>query len=147
MPVIACKLPNGLQIQHEGKTLVLHGANIGERLANVSPNGDLDDGTLRSGGFGLTEVKDSEAELFSAWAKAVTYKEDGTTKLNEPFPALENGSILGPFKSMDEARRECSTLASSVETGFEGLDPEAEGVESSDDEDDTPAPAKGKRGK
>jgi len=147
MPVIACKLPNGLQITHEGQTIVLVGSNIGERLENVSPNGRLDDNNHRSGGFGLTEVSDRQADAFAAWAKAVTMDENGG-KLAEPFPALENGSILGPYKSFDEARKECTAMSDAVATGFEGLDPEKEGVEKNDDADEANGAApKGKRGK
>lgn len=135
MPVIACKLPAGLQIAHAGRTIVLAGANIGEDLENVSRNGRPNDNGRRAHGFGLTEISAEDAEAFTDWANQVTYKNgkpaDG--KLAEPYPALENGSILGPFKSLDEARKEVASIASSVSTGFEGLDAEAEGVEENED--------------
>lgn len=135
MPVIACKLPAGLQIMHGGRSIVLAGANIGENLESVSRNGSPTDNDRRSHGFGLSEISDTDAEVFTDWVNQVTYKNgkpaDG--KLAEPFLALENGSILGPFKSLDEARKEVASIASSVTTGFEGLDSEAEGVETDKD--------------
>ncbi len=135
MPVIACKLPAGLNVRHAGKSLVLVGANIGEDLENVSRNGRPSDNSSRCHGYGLTTISDADAALFADWANQVTYK-NGTPadgKLAEPFVALENGSILGPFKSTDEARKECASLAGAVTTGFEGLDPEAEGIEENED--------------
>ena len=133
--IVACKLPNGLQIDHNGETLVLVGANIGEDLEAVSRNGSPADNPSRSHGYGLTTLNDKQAEAFADWANKVTYKggkADGG-KLDNPFPALENGSILGPFKSMDEARKETASMATSVTTGYEGLDPVAEGVEDDDE--------------
>lgn len=131
MSVIACKLPAGLQIQHAGRVIVLAGANIGEDLENVSRNGNPSDNSRRIHGFGLTELKDADAEVFQDWVNQVTYKngKPGDGKLADPYPALENGSILGPFKSIDEARAEVTSIASSISTGFEGLDGEKEGVE------------------
>lgn len=130
MPVIACKLPAGLTIRHKGAKLTLAGSNIGEDLENVSRNGRPGDNPRRAHGYGLTEVSEDDAKVFAEWSDAVTFKNgvrsDG--KLAEPFPALENGSILGPFKTIDEARKECASLATAVSTGFEGLDPEKEGT-------------------
>lgn len=137
MPVIACKLPAGLTIQHAGRSITLAGANIGEDLENVSRNGRPNDNGRRAHGFGLTEISAEDAEAFTDWANQVTYNNgkpaDG--KLSHPFPALENGSILGPFKSIDEARKEVASIAGSISTGFEGLDAEKEGVEENKDAD------------
>jgi hypothetical protein len=131
MPVIACKLPHGLQIAAAGRTIVLVGANIGEDLETVSRNGSPSDNGSRSFGYGLTEISDKDAEAFAAWSKDVVYKNGNPAdgKLDEPYLALENGSILGPFKSKDEARKEIAGIASAVTTGFEGLDSAKEGVE------------------
>lgn len=128
MPFIACKLPAGLRIDHEGKTLTLVGSNIGEDLGTVSRNGMPGDNEFRVSGFGLSEVSAEQAETFQKWSDAVTYNEGDKNKgkLTHPFPALENGSILGPFKTIDEARKECKAIADSVKTGFEGLDEEEE---------------------
>ena len=131
MPFIACKLPNGLQITHNGETITLLGANIGENLGLVSANGLPLDHSSRASGYGLTEITDRQAEAFADWSNKVTYK-DGVKeagKLADPFPALENGSILGPFKSEADARKEVVATASMVTSGFEGLDPSKEGVE------------------
>lgn len=131
MPFIACKLPAGLQITHNGETIVLLGANIGENLGLVSANGSPLDHLNRASGYGLTEINDRQAEAFADWSDVVTYK-DGVKangKLADPFPALENGSILGPFKSKADAQKEASAMASMTISGFEGLDPSKEGVE------------------
>lgn len=125
MPFIACKLPSGLVIDHEGKSLTLVGGNIGEDLGNVSRNGSPNDNSRRESGFGLTEISAEQATWFEAWAKAVTTDKDGA-KLTHPFLPLENGTIAGPFKNIDEARKECRLLSGSVPTGFEGLDEEEE---------------------
>jgi len=135
MPFIACKLPHGLRIQHQGKEILLVGGNIGEDLENVSRNGRPNDNEMRAHGFGLTEVSAADADVFEDWRNKVTYNEGAKEKgkLAHPFPALENGSILGPFKTKDEARKEAASLASSVSTGFEGLDPDAEKIEENTD--------------
>lgn len=129
MPVIACKLPHGLTIQHNGEAITLVGANIGEDLEHVSRNGSPNDNAGRVHGFGLTTINDRQVAAFTDWSNIVTYTNgkpaDG--KLSDPFVALENGSILGPFKTMDDARKECAAVAGVVSTGFEGLDPNKEG--------------------
>lgn len=125
MPFIACKLPSGLVIDHEGKTLTLVGGNIGEDLANVSRNGSPNDNARRESGYGLTEITADQATTFEEWSKAVTYDKSGA-KLAHPFLALENGTIAGPFKTIDEARKECRLMSGAVPTGFEGLDEEEE---------------------
>lgn len=128
MPVFACKLPNGLDIRHQGKSIILVGANIGEDLEAVSKNGLPSDNSARSHGYGLTTLSDEDAAVVNDWMNQVTYKDGkkANGKLAEPFLPVENGSILGPFGSIDEARKETATLASSITTGFEGLDAEKE---------------------
>lgn len=135
MAVVACKLPAGLSIRHAGAVLTLAGSNIGEDLENVSRNGRQTDNARRVHGFGLTELNDADADVFTDWANKATYQNGSPSdgKLSAPFPALENGSILGPFKTLDEARRECAAMAGVIATGFEGLDPEKEGVEENDE--------------
>lgn len=128
MSVVACKLPAGLEVTHNGQTIVLVGSNIGEDLENVSRNGRPNDNERRVAGYGLTELDTAKTAAFEDWVNVVSYtngkKEDG--KLAHPFAALENGSIIGPFKTIDDARKECKLLSSSIETGFEGLDEEEE---------------------
>lgn len=136
MPFVACKLPSGLEINHNGQRILLLGANIGEDLENVSRNGSPTDNEARRYGYGLTELDAKKAEAFEHWAGIVTYKngKDGE-KLADPFLALENGAIMGPFASKADAIKEIGALHSSVTTGMEGLDPTKEGVEDSDDEE------------
>lgn len=123
MPFYACKLPHGLEVEHNGQTIVLHGANIGEEIDNPSKNGDPRENRMRVYGFGLTELNAKQAEAFDAWKTEVTTK-DGKPLRNGGFPAFENGLILGPFKTRDEAEKECASVSSIVTTGFEGVDPE-----------------------
>lgn len=129
MPFIACKLPHGLKIRFsQTETLVLKGSNIGERLDRVSENGRPEDNRSRVSGFGITEVDAKQAEAFEGWRNRVMYVDGQPTKgkLANPFLALDNGSILGPFKTFDDASKECATLADAITTGFEGLDADAE---------------------
>lgn len=120
MPFYACKLPHGLEIEKDGQTVVLVGANIGEELDNVSKNGSPRENRRRVYGFGLSELNDRQAAAFEAWKAEVTEGPNGG------FPAFESGAILGPFKNAKDAEAECATLASAITTGMEGVDPEAE---------------------
>lgn len=121
MPFYACKLPHGVEIDHDGKKIVLVGANIGEKLEHVSPNGLLDDSRRRSHGFGITELDSARAEALEAWRAINAPK--GT---KSGFIAFENGSIMGPFKSRNELEKEVGSLYSVIKTGVEGVDPEEE---------------------
>lgn len=127
MPFVACKLPAGLKIDHNGETITLAGANIGENLRNPSDNGNPQDNVRRAFGFGLTQLNDRQTAAFQDWKGKMTFKngKDGE-KLTEPFPALENNSIMGPFNTEAEARKEVADLHTLVRTGTEGLDPEKE---------------------
>lgn len=123
MPFYACKLPHGLEVESNGQTILLHGANIGEELDNPSKNGSPRENRSRVYGFGLTELTDRQTEAFEAWKKEVTHDKAGNPLRDGGFPAFENGLILGPFKSRGDAEKECGAVASIVTTGFEGVDP------------------------
>jgi len=124
MTFYACKLPHGLRVDYQGTTIILAGANIGEELDNPSKNGSPRENRQRVYGFGLTEVSDTQTEAFEKWRTEVTtFKGE---KLKDGFPAFDNGSILGPFKSRNDAEKECASVSSIVTTGFEGVDPEVE---------------------
>jgi hypothetical protein len=74
MVQVACKLPNGLTITHDGKTVTLNGANdSGNRF-----------------GFGFTDVKDMDIEDWLAT--------DG-----KDLPAVRHGSIFvgGPDQAKE----------------------------------------------
>lgn len=124
MPFYACKLPHGLEVDHGGQTIVLHGANIGEELDALSKNGSPRENRSRVYGFGLTELNERQTEAFEAWKTEVTTKDGKPLPGGGGFPAFENGLILGPFKSRAEAEKECQAVSSIVTTGFEGVDPE-----------------------
>lgn len=125
MPFYACKLPHGLEVEHNGQTIILCGANIGEELDNPSKNGSPRENRQRLYGFGLTELNDKQAEAFEAWKASVTTDGEGK-KIADGFVAFDNGSILGPFKNYKDAESECQALASAITTGFEGVDPDVE---------------------
>lgn len=122
MSFYACKLPHGLEVESNGQTIVLLGANIGEELDNPSKNGSPRENRARVYGFGLTELNDRQTEAFEAWKTEVTTK-DGKPLRDGGFPAFENGLILGPFKSRADAEKECAAVSSIVTSGFEGVDP------------------------
>ena len=121
MAFYASKLPHGLKIEHDGQTVILNGANIGEDLANPSNNGSPREHRRRLYGYGLTELPTAKAEAFEAWKLSVTTK-DGQ-KVANGFAALENGAILGPFRSIADAEKEIAAMSGIVTTGFEGVDP------------------------
>lgn len=91
---VACKLPNGLVVEHMGHKVTLLGSND----ANAKF------------GFGITRGVD--ADWFGAWAKT-----DG-----KDLPAVKNGSIFAMSKDADGAARERKSDAS-VQTGQEPLNP------------------------
>lgn len=128
MSFIACKLPSGLVIDHNGQHITLVGGNIGEDLGNVSRNGQPNDNEGRTAGYGITELNNAQSAAFEDWKNQVTYTNgrEADGKLAQPFAAFENHSIVGPFKSRDEARKEARALSGMVPTGFEGLDEEEE---------------------
>lgn len=129
--VVACKLPHGLTINHNGQTINLNGTNAGSNPLNPLVNGGMSDGKLVNADYGLTQLTDDQAAAFQDWSDWATYKhKDGKPdkaagQLAEPFLPLVNGAIL-TFKSMDEARAETSKVSADVVTGFDGLDGDAE---------------------
>lgn len=136
MPFVACKLPAGLTIQPlSGEPINLRGPNDSGSSV-LAPNGITFDTEDRAAGYGLTQLTDDQAARFVAWSDSVTTK-DGKP-VAQPFLPLDNGSILGPFKSKDEARKEAQAVHAMVSTGFEGIDPatdqemKAAGVETAD---------------
>lgn len=136
---IACKLPHGLTIRHKGQEINLNGPNEGYDPTYLAPNGRVNDGEKRSGGFGLTELTGEKADAFNDWVNSVTYKNGKAAegKLAEPFLALENGQIMS-FKDEKSARDETKTMSDAIVTGTEGIDPEtdkqmkASGLETAD---------------
>lgn len=132
MPFLLCKLPHGLIINHQGQTINLRGPNEGSDPLDPYKNGFQTDNANAAAGYGITEITDKQADAFVDWRKSVTCKPDGKggygDKLppDQSFPAVTNGSIEGPFKSVDEARAEAKVLTDAVTTGFEGIDPKTD---------------------
>lgn len=114
--VVANKLPHGLTIPlGAGRVINLNGPNEG------AINGQSNDSETSAYGFGLTTLNDKDAEAYEKWAKSVTFKDDGKTKLDEPFAAIENGALMS-FKTEAEAKSELKGLASAITSGFEGVE-------------------------
>lgn len=140
--VVACKLPHGLLIVHNGQTIVLKGANDGVDAEMVH----------RNDRFALTDLDDKQAEAFLDWTVVTTYKQDKEGKpgkeqgkLAEPNAAIESGAIQW-FKSRADADKEMSALAGLIVTGTEGIDPATDKeMKASGLETDGEAMAKGKR--
>lgn len=94
---VACKLPQGLTIEHKGVTVTLKGANSsGNRF-----------------GFGITEGVD--ADWFADWATT-----DG-----KDFPAVKNGSLFAMTggRAKTEAAANERRADAQVQTGLEPIDP------------------------
>jgi hypothetical protein len=125
--IIACKLPHGLSITHNGQTININGTNVDGNPLNPAANGAIVDGPEMSGGFGLTTLNDEQAKAFEDWSNKALYKDGEKAKgfLEEPFLPLKNSSIIS-FKSEADARKETKTLATAVTSGFDGLDGDAE---------------------
>lgn len=125
--IVACKLPHGLSITHNGQTININGANVQFDPLNPYANGALRDGANLAGGFGLTTLTDEQGAAFEDWSNKALYvngeKSDGY--LPEPFPPLRNGS-LEIYGSMADARKESEAVTTDVATGFDGLDGDAE---------------------
>ena len=135
MPLfVACKLPHGLEIRHNGAVVRLNGPNEGIDLSDPGKNGAERDSDGSYAGYGFTELNDKDAKVYKDWAAAVTFKDGDKAKgkLDEPFAAIENGALMD-FATKAAARDEVKTMGSTVTTGFEGVDPKKAGVEKMDD--------------
>lgn len=114
--VIACKLPNGLLVEHKGESVLLNGS---------------DDASAVSG-YGLTP--DVDLDWFNDWATG-----DG-----KDFPPVAKGLIfVAPNErfAQDQAREQ----GDDIRSGLEGVDPEkpGEGVEPTDEQKRATAQARG----
>lgn len=107
MATVACKLPNGLTIDHKGETLTLNGAHD----------------TGAKNGYGLTPLEDNQVEWFNDWLTG-----DGAT-----LPAVERGFIF--LASNDKNAADQAREQADEKTGLEQLDPAAPvaGVEPTDE--------------
>lgn len=106
MGVIGCKLPNGLTIDHDERTLTLVGSNAPGAV----------------GGYGLTH--DVDVDWFMDWA----------TGPARDFPPVARGLIFvagNDRNAADQAREQ-----SGERSGLEGLDPDkpAPGLEPTDEQ-------------
>jgi hypothetical protein len=130
MPVIACKLPHGLSVTHNGRTLNINGTNADADPLVPGFNGVAADSPSTIAGYGLTTLSDDDMGVFEDWRLHALYKQrDGKPirdagLLEEPFLPLTNDTILS-FKDDATARRELRVKAGTV-TGFDGIDGDAE---------------------
>jgi hypothetical protein len=125
--IVACKLPHGLTINHNGQTINLNGSNSGSDPLDPLKNGTLGDNSIVSAGYGLTTLDDKAAEAFADWSNKALYK-DGVKDngpLDEQFLPLANGSIL-TYKNEADARKDTASISPAVSNGLDGLDGDAE---------------------
>ncbi len=125
--IVACKLPHGLTINHAGQIINLNGSNADFNPEAPAGNGVIVDNAVISGGFGLTTLDDKQAEAFADWCNRAQFKDGDKANglLDEPFLPLTNGAIQS-YKSESDARKDTRAVTSSVSTGFDGLDGDAE---------------------
>ncbi|HGJ4729113.1 TPA: hypothetical protein ACJGQJ_001198 [Salmonella enterica subsp. enterica serovar Mgulani] len=110
MVSVGCKLPNGLQVTLDGKTVILNGA------ATTALRGL--DGAIPEGAFGVTQVEKDFMDKFIA-----TYQDAAYIQNNAVFIQKDERSVKAQGKDLEKAK-----------TGLEGLDPEnpAPGVKKAD---------------
>jgi hypothetical protein len=102
---VACKLPNGITLDHADKKVTLKGANADDALL----------------GYGRTPV---DADWFDSW---LSNKEGGGHGCD--FPAVKNGLIFASAdaKKVDDEIAE-KAGDETVRTGLEPIDPDKPGV-------------------
>lgn len=121
---VACSLPAGLTIHHNGQVITLNGAHTGLDADNLPKNGSAPDDFNRVSGFGLTEIAGAQADAFMDWA-------DLSGKGHGP---VSTGAIVFADSRADVAKEAKSNEG--LAAGFAGMDPEKDlpaGVETADD--------------
>jgi hypothetical protein len=110
MVSVGCKLPNGLQVTLDGKTVILHGA------ASTALRGL--DGAIPEGAFGVTQVEKEFMDKFIS-----TYQDAAYIQNNAIFIQKDERSVKSQGKDLEKDK-----------TGLEGLDPDspAPGVKKAD---------------
>ena len=116
---VACSLPAGLIIEHDGLTFRLNGPHVGADLENLPRNGFMPDSEIRASGYGLTTLEGKQADAFEAWVKGVTESPDGKP-LQQPFAPIANGAIKWS-KNANETRK---AAAETEGMSIGGLDPD-----------------------
>ena len=95
---VGCKLPNGLQVTLDGKTVILNGA------ATTAMRGL--DGAIPEGAFGVTQVEKDFMDKF-----VETYKDAAYIQNNAIFIQKDDRSVKAQGKDLEKTK-----------TGLEGLD-------------------------
>lgn len=105
--VVACKLPNGLVVDHKGETVALNGSDHSSAVS----------------GYGLT--RNVDLDWFNDWA----------TGPAREFPPVAKGLIfVAPNERF--AQDQASEQGDDIKSGLEGVDPEnpGAGVEPTDEQ-------------
>lgn len=121
---VACSLPSGLTINHNGQSITLNGAHTGLDVDNLPKNGSAPDDYNRVSGYGLTELTGPQADAFMDWA-------DMAGKGHGP---IQTGAILYADSRADVAKE--AKAAEGPADGFAGMDPAKDlpaGLETADD--------------
>lgn len=105
---VACKIPNGIIIEHAGKKATLNGSNVAISAPHyvAMPH-------LTPGGYGITPNVDEA--LWNGWS--VEYKDSFF---------LKDGLIFAASKSSDVTAQASEKKA--IKSGLEGIDPEKPGA-------------------
>lgn len=122
---VACSLPAGLTIEHNGQVIALAGAHTGLDADALPKNGSAPDDYNRVSGYGLTEITGAKADAFMEWA-------DVASKGHGP---VSTGAIVFADSRNDVAKEARSREG--LAEGFTGMDPAKDlpaGVETADDQ-------------
>jgi hypothetical protein len=121
---VACNLPAGLIVRHNGQEIRLNGGNTGLDAQNLPRNGSAPDDANRVSGYGLTEVSGDQAEALKDWM-ALSAKGHGPVR---------SGALIIAGSKADVAKEAKANEGAAA--GFSGLDPAKDlpaGVETADD--------------
>ena len=121
---VACSLPAGFTVRHNGQVIRLNGPHTGLDPEALPKNGSAPDDFNRVSGYGLTEVSGDEAEAVKDWM-ALSAKGKGPVR---------SGAIIAAGSKADVAKEARSNEGAA--DGFKGLDPAKDlpkGVETATD--------------
>lgn len=121
---VACSLPSGLIVRHNGQEIHLNGGHTGLDAEALPRNGSAPDDVNRVSGFGLTEVTGAQADALKEWM-------DISAKGNGP---VRSGALVMAGSRADAVKE--AKANEGAADGFGGLDASKDlpkGLETADD--------------
>lgn len=109
---VACKIPFGLLVRHNGHEITINGPHAGLDPATLPPNGGAPDDFNRYLGWGITEIVGDQADALLDWMD-ISSKGDGP---------VASGALVAVDTQADA--KKAIKDNESVDTGFEGQDPD-----------------------